>query len=160
MMKKKTFNKRLMYSASAALIFVALSLPQTYNLTNMVVPTVDARGCPSPVGLLLHTLVFFSVLFLLMKNITLVGKGKSNGLMAKYAFYSALIFFLLASSQMYSVTSSLLPGLGLTDLSGCPTVTGVLVHGVVYTLVLVAVMYFPKDVSYNHMMVDEDMMEN
>lgn len=152
MTKKKDFNKKLYYSAWAALVFVVVSLPQVYNLTNMVAPT-SINGCPSPVGLLLHTLVFFAILFFLMKAVTMTRTTKSDGLMAKYAFYSALIFFLLASREMYSVTGSVIPG--LADMNGCPTLTGVLVHGLVYLVVLVLVMYFPKDVSYE-MMDDED----
>jgi hypothetical protein len=155
MSKKKDFNKKLRHSAWAALVFVIVSLPQVYNVTNSVLPTA-INGCPTPVGLLLHTLVFFAVLFFIMKTVTLRDTHKPSGLLAKYAFWSALIFFFLSSREMYAVTGSVISG--LADSNGCPTLTGVLVHGLVYVAVLVAVMYFPKDISDHVMHHQEENM--
>ena len=126
-----------------ALIFVAVSLPWTYNQTDKLIDTYD-DGCPSPEGKFLHTLVFFAVTYFIMK----VNKRKdhskySDGLIAKYAFYGALIFFLLSSNDSYKLTGKLVSGLSTS--AGCPTLTGVIVHGLVFLVVLVLVMYFPRD---------------
>lgn len=135
-------NNKLSYSALAAVVFIAVSLPVTYNLTDNLVNTVDF-ACPTAVGRLLHSAVFYAILYLLIK--LLDRSGMSNSLVAKYAFYATLVYFLLSSQEVYAVTSQI-PGLsGLTDYGGCPTTTGVIVHGIVFLVVLVLIMNFPKD---------------
>jgi hypothetical protein len=148
-------NKKLTYSALSAVVFMAVSLPQTYqgveDLSNkglsylpgtMEVDTV-VGNCPTPSGKFLHTGIFFVVLYFLMKWLN--KSDLSDGLIAKYSFYTALIFFLLSSSDTYALTSR---GPSLNDLvgvDGCPTKKGVLVHGLVFLVVLTLVMHFPKD---------------
>ena len=68
---------------------------------------------------------------------------KRDNLLAKYAFYSSLIFFLLSSTDAYNVTGNLVSG--LTNMTGCPNITGSIVHGLVFLVVLTIVMFFPKD---------------
>lgn len=65
----------------------------------------------------------------------------SNGLKFKYSLYSTFIFYILSSSQMYKITSKILP----TSVDGCPTPFGLLVHSLVFLLVLYAIMSLPKD---------------
>jgi hypothetical protein len=141
--KNTKLRNKVYWSTWAALLFVIVSLPSVYNLTNSSGLDTTSGPCPTSVGKLLHTLVFFLLLFLLMKYFTLKKSGKTDGLMAKYAFYSALIFFLLSSPEVYSVTRSLYSG--IADSNGCPTLVGIMVHGLVFIAVLTAVMYFPND---------------
>jgi hypothetical protein len=135
-------NKKVTYSALSAIVFMAVSLPQTYQQTdNRFITTVDG-ACPTPEGKFLHTGVFFVILYFLMKWLN--RSNLSDGLIAKYSFYSALIFFMLTSNDSYALTTRL----GLPDMidgSGCPTKRGVLIHGLVYLVVLTLIMYFPKD---------------
>lgn len=145
-------NKKITYSALAALVFLGVSLPQTYQQTNKLTHlvksvefnTITMDGeCPTPGGKFLHTGVFFVILYFLMKFLN--NGDLTDGLIAKYSFYSTLIFFLLTSNDTYYMTSSL-PGLGdLTNNSGCPTRKGVFIHALVFLVVLTLVMYFPKD---------------
>lgn len=142
-LKNLVNNKKITYAALSAVVFLAVSLPQTYQQTDRLVDTFN-EGCPTPVGKFLHTGAFFVILYFLMKWLN---KSKlSDGLIAKYSFYSALIFFLLTSNDSYALTKNI-PYLGddLVEVSGCPTKKGILVHAVVYLVVLTLVMYFPKD---------------
>lgn len=137
-------NKKITYSALSAVVFMAVSLPQTYQRTdNLLNFSTTSGNCPTPAGKFLHTGAFFVILYFLMKFLN--KSNLSDGLIAKYSFYSALIFFLLTSSDAYALTSQL-PGVNdLVDLGGCPTQKGVIVHGLVYLVLLTLVMYFPKD---------------
>jgi len=142
-------NKKITYSALSALVFLAVSLPQTYHQTDYITSyigtgsTITDQDCPTPGGKFVHTGLFFVILYFLIKMLN--NNELSDGLIAKYAFYSTLIFFLLTSNDTYALTSSV-PGLhDLTNNVGCPTKKGVLIHALVYLVVLTIVMYFPKD---------------
>ena len=67
-------------------------------------------------------------------------------LKAKYAFYSTLIFFLIANPETYKMTQKVL-GFVFTvaDGGGCPTASGFFLHTFLFFLVLWAVMLFPRD---------------
>lgn len=148
-------NKKLTYSALSAVVFMAVSLPQTYqgveDVSNSALSYLPGQlsvdtiqgNCPTASGKFLHTGVFFVVLYFLMKWLN--KSDLSDGLIAKYSFYTTLLFFLLTSSDTYALTSQL-PSMGdLVGADGCPTKKGVLVHGLVFLVVLTLVMYFPKD---------------
>jgi hypothetical protein len=67
-------------------------------------------------------------------------------LKAKYAFYSTLIFFLIASPETYKMSQSLLGwALTIIDRSGAPTASGFFLHTAFFFLVLWAAMLFPRD---------------
>ena len=71
---------------------------------------------------------------------------------AQYAFFSALLFYIISNPITYSVVDSLLmtflgPILGPTAAifkiaeGGCPTGYGLLVHSTVFFLVVLGLMY-------------------
>ena len=64
-------------------------------------------------------------------------------LKAKYAFYSTLVFFLLANPETYTLTSSILPA--IADTNGHPSPLGLFIHTGLFFLVLLALMMFPRD---------------
>jgi hypothetical protein len=69
---KLTTSKELLYSLIGALLFLVLSLPILYSLTNylfsnLALPTVDKNMKPTYFGLLLHFIVYFLVIFGIMK---------------------------------------------------------------------------------------------
>lgn len=79
--------------------------------------------------------------------------NKGNGvpviniaLKAKYAFYSTLVFFLIANPETFKLTQRFL-GRFITIASegGCPTAYGFFSHSLLFFLVLWGMMLFPRD---------------
>ena len=79
------------------------------------------------------------------------GKGESAGsylslgLKAKYSFYSALVFFLIANPETYKMTQMLFGRLFTISVGGCPTPSGLFFHAAVFFVVLLGLMLFPRD---------------
>ena len=68
------------------------------------------------------------------------------GLKAKYAFYSTLVFFLVANPETFKLTQRLLGGLlTFASDSGCPTAYGFFAHSLLFFLILWGMMLFPRD---------------
>jgi acyl-CoA hydrolase len=67
-------------------------------------------------------------------------------LKAKYAFYSTLIFFLIANPETFKMTQNVFGGwlFTIADTGGCPTATGFFFHTTAFFLVLWAAMLFPR----------------
>ena len=68
------------------------------------------------------------------------------GLKAKYSFYSALVFFLIANPETFKVTQMLFGSLITIAVGGCPTPMGLFFHTGVFFLILLGLMLFPRDV--------------
>ena len=67
-------------------------------------------------------------------------------LKAKYAFYSALIFFLIANPETFKMTQRVLGWLiDIADGGGCPTANGFFIHTALFFFVLWGIMLFPRD---------------
>jgi hypothetical protein len=68
-------------------------------------------------------------------------------LKAKYSFYSALVFFLVANPETYKVIQKVFGGLlgDIASIAGCPTPLGLFVHTVVFFFVILGLMAFPRD---------------
>jgi len=67
-------------------------------------------------------------------------------LKAKYAFYSALVFFLVANPETFKMTERVLGWIfTIADTGGCPTAAGFFFHTVIFFLVLLGIMLFPRD---------------
>jgi hypothetical protein len=68
--KQLSLGKKIKYSFYSALIFFFISAPVMYQLTNKInghlFNVVDQAGCPSNSGLLLHTAIFFIIIFITM----------------------------------------------------------------------------------------------
>jgi hypothetical protein len=68
-------------------------------------------------------------------------------LKAKYSFYSALVFFLVANPETYKIVQKVF-GQFLGTLAsdfGCPTPLGLFFHTLVFFFVILALMMFPRD---------------
>lgn len=145
--KPPVLKKKIIYAVVSALFFVAVSLPDTYKQTSRLTNTID-NNCPTAAGKFIHTAVFFILNFVMMKIAESYKESGhlSNGLITKYAFSGALLFFVVSSSDTYRLTSQLFGE--QIGSNGCPTVTGIAVHGVVFAALLVLMMSFPKDRLY------------
>lgn len=69
----------------------------------------------------------------------------SIGLKAKYSFYSALVFFLVANPETFKVTQMALGNFVTIANGGCPTPSGLFVHTIVFFVALLGLMMFPHD---------------
>jgi len=138
------FNKKLLCSAVAAAIFIAVSLPQVYHQTSRLTATFE-DPCPTPEGKFIHAALFFAISYFVMKLMSgyKYMDQKSDGVLAKYAFHGTLLFFLLSSTDAYRLSGKWIPG--LASEAGCPELKGILVHAVIFLVILILVMYFPKD---------------
>jgi len=67
-------------------------------------------------------------------------------LKAKYAFYSTLVFFLIANPETFKMTQKLLGWIiPIADGGGCPSALGFFLHTTLFFFVLWGVMLFPRD---------------
>jgi len=74
--------------------------------------------------------------------------GPNVALKAKYAFYSTLIFFLIANPETFKMTQKVIGWIiPIADGGGCPTALGFFLHTGLFFLVLWGAMLFPKDAS-------------
>lgn len=68
--KHLSTGKKLKYSFYAALIFFFVSSPMMYQMMQKInghiINVSDASGCPSNSGLLLHTFIYFLIIFITM----------------------------------------------------------------------------------------------
>ena len=129
------FNQKLYHATISACVFFIASLPSIYGKTNdyltktnksTLVSTIT--NCPTYKSKLIHMLGFFALSLLVMK---FVGHPhKPLELMVKYATYTSLLYFLMSSSEAFKLSGSMVDG--LADPSGCPTLTGVVVHTLLY----------------------------
>lgn len=67
-------------------------------------------------------------------------------LKAKYAFYSTLVFFLIANPETFKMTQTVIGWLiPIADRAGCPTALGFFLHTGLFFVVLWGAMLFPRD---------------
>ena len=65
-MAVKTEGLKFKYSLYSALAFFLVANPVTFKFVNSLIPGVAINGCPTAFGFILHSLVFFGVLYGLM----------------------------------------------------------------------------------------------
>jgi len=67
-------------------------------------------------------------------------------LKAKYSFYSTLVFFLVANPETFKLTQRVFGGfISIASAQGAPTPYGFFLHTLVFFLVLLGLMMFPRD---------------
>lgn len=55
----------------------------------------------------------------------------------RYTLYTTIIFLIVVNPQTYKLVNSLIGNcVKIADSTGCPTVNGILVHSIVFTLLL------------------------
>jgi hypothetical protein len=68
------------------------------------------------------------------------------GLKLKYSFYSALVFFLVASPETFKFMQQLFGSfITIASSGGCPTTYGIFLHTFLFFIVMFALMMFPRD---------------
>jgi hypothetical protein len=62
----KSEGLKFKYSLYSALAFFLVANPVTFRFVNSLIAGVAVNGCPTAFGFMLHTVVFFAVLYGLM----------------------------------------------------------------------------------------------
>ena len=135
-----SLNTKIIISLKSSILFLIINLPQTYQVMNNLFGEIfynKQSKCPTNWGLIIHTLIFFTITYIGMSSINI-----SNGIKLKHSLYGTLIFYLISSPALFSVMSSIL-GNWVSTSSGCPTLLGLLLHSIVFCMALVGVMYLP-----------------
>lgn len=132
-------KKKIIISLKPAAIFVLLNLPAVYQLTNKFFGKTwdEVAACPTPLGVVIHSAVFFLISYALMRN-----PRTSRETKVKHSLTSALLFAILSSGHAYKVVSKVLPS--VTTSSGCPTIVGIAVQTVLFIAGLVGIMSVKK----------------
>jgi len=65
-MAVKSAGLKFKYSLYSALAFFLVANPVTFRFVNSILSGVAVNGCPTAFGFVLHTLVFFAVVYGLM----------------------------------------------------------------------------------------------
>jgi hypothetical protein len=135
-----SLNTKIIISLKSSILFLIINLPQTYQVMNNLFGEIfynKQSKCPTNWGLIIHTLIFFTITYIGMSSINI-----SNGIKLKHSLYGTLIFYIISSPALFSVMGSLL-GNWVSTSSGCPTLPGILLHSVIFCMALVGVMYLP-----------------
>jgi hypothetical protein len=68
-------------------------------------------------------------------------------LKAKYSFYSALVFFLVANPETYKITDWMFGNVmpQIANSAGAPTPIGLFLHTILFFVVILSLMMFPRD---------------
>ena len=64
----------------------------------------------------------------------------SDSLKWKYSLYSALLFFIISSPQIYKISHRILGKYVQISNNGCPSAFGLVLHSVVYLVALFGLM--------------------
>jgi len=151
-----TLSKKIVISIIISLIFLIVNLPAVYKITNDIGTSNlgivnlsnntffdGTSNCPTMYGQLLHTVVFAVLVFLQMNLKELITKDKKSlGIKAKHTLYASLMYFVISSPALYKLMGELSNGL-IADGNGCPSLTGVLIHTIVFAISLTGIMYLP-----------------
>lgn len=137
----------------AGLLFLVLASPYSYLLTSTAGSAVGVNlthadnndvantttACPTLLGLTVHTFVFLLIARLLLS----IGNndcGGANTSKDKWmaAVIAAVLFFIIASPFLFSVTNSLtsLVGLHTVGETGCPNLGGLILHTIVFIVII------------------------
>lgn len=54
----------------------------------------------------------------------------------RYTLYTTFLFFVVVNPLTYNLTNSLLKPFVKISSNGCPTIYGIVIHGIVFTLLL------------------------
>jgi hypothetical protein len=114
---------------TGGLIFYLLSTPFANQLTNRVIGHYESK-CPSMYTRILHAILYTIVLLFLMAHFAYVRVSNSKTVLVSAV--SGLLFFFLASPDLYAATNRLFR---LGSDPSCPSATSILLHTVVFMLI-------------------------
>lgn len=128
---------KLIPSVEAGALFGVLSLPMTYKFTDSVaekagLELADADYCPTTVGVVAHAIVYT-----LLAKVLMMYEANMRAMAGANQWTEALmggaLFVVLGHPMTYKFTNGLLGSIIRTsNMDGCPTNAGVLVHSALF----------------------------
>lgn len=128
----------------SALLFGALSCPPAYRLTNQIfaplgLTLANDDGCPTVTGLLVHGIVYTAAVRLAMDHLPKCDYPKPYNNRDKWitSAMGGALFILVSSPLAYQLTNSVVVALAgqdnnIADEDGCPQVSGLVLHTLVF----------------------------
>jgi hypothetical protein len=138
-----SFREKLGISFYAAVLFVVVSLPITYSITNSISPVKlydFASNCPTFWGHLVHTLVFFLITYFSMTGV------RDSADKLKFSLYGTIVYYIISNPWLSKSINASIGGVFsemLSTVGGCPNVVHIILHGVIYMFVILGMMYLP-----------------
>jgi hypothetical protein len=131
---KKSDGKKAIISFQQALLFFFIASPVLYGLTGKLFGGAWGE-CPSGAGVVLHSIVFGLVVYILMQlSLPSPYTEKSRNLKMRVALQQTILFMLLANPAMFSLVGKAVGSWASTP-AGCPTSLGLLLHSAVFGLI-------------------------
>lgn len=124
-------------------VFLALSAPGTYKLTNSIALSVssdlklcDAGGCPTSKGLIVHAILYSVIVRALMNHLPAdCRRPQSDKDKWIASGMGGLLFIMVSSPFTYKITDSVFESVlssAIANSNGCPNVGGLAVHTAVF----------------------------
>jgi hypothetical protein len=127
-------------SAMGGLLFIAVSSPFTYSLTNYLsgmvgIDIAGADGCPNTIGVITHSVIFTLLIRLIMERKGGCPKTWSQKDKLAISLIGGLLFLIVSSPYLYKIEDRYAEeycDVRLSDLGGCPTTVGIITNAIVF----------------------------
>lgn len=138
-------KKMMLYSLVGAGIFAVVSLPNIYMSDYKVFSQLSyGSNCSTPLGFVVYGVMYLLLHYFIAKIMNdRAGGHHSDSDLFKWSIYGALLYYFISNRDLYSLTSSIsrrVLGVDLANQYGCPNVTGVFIHSVVYFSLVMGLM--------------------
>ena len=145
-------------SIIAGLLFIILASPYAYDLTHSLGINTINRGqkeCPTLTGLIIHGLFYALLIRILLNGTSNTNSSSLNSPSLKrtcpdkfsskdkwiIAVIGGMLFLLIGSPYLFGLTNMFTSKFGSESEKGCPSAFGLLIHGVVFTLLVRLLIY-------------------
>lgn len=127
-------------SAMGGLLFIAVSSPFTYSLTNYIsglvgIDIAGANGCPNAIGVITHSIIFTLLIRLIMERRGGCPKNWNQKDKWTISLIGGLLFLIVSSPYLYKIEDRYAEeycDVRLSDLGGCPNVVGIITNSIVF----------------------------
>lgn len=158
------YKQRLFLSGISALLFFILSHPIMYKLVNFILgmkrnAIASDTGCPKPLGVLVHGIVFACILRAILEiplrnyNKSVRGELLTEMQIWQLCILNGLLFGIIGIPWLFGAMNKVFNGCSLLEYpqcedetaiiaytGGCPTLMGLAVHAIVYMVLDMAIL--------------------
>ena len=129
-----TLEQKVKISLGSAGLFFLLNSSNSYKFVSNILNTkLIENNCPTHLGILINTILFFIITYLSMGD-----PFKNQLFKLKNTTYGTLIYFMISSQTLYYLSNKIL------NIDECRSNLSLIIHSAIYFILLVGVMYFPE----------------